>query len=101
MSTNILKDLIKEFGDLSFADMIYSIRVTDEVLQADLARSIGISKGIMCDIEKGRRLPTVEQAKSMAEFLSYPVEGFLSILLQDQLRKANVPMKVTLKKEAS
>ncbi len=101
MTTNALKYLIKEFGELTFADMILSIRTTDEISQTDLATQIGVSRGIICDIEKGRRLPTIEQAKDMAEFLGYPAEGFISILLQDQLRKAKVLMKVSLEKVAS
>ena len=98
MSTNALKYLNKKVGPLTFADMLVSIRSTDEVTQVELAQEVGISKGIVCDIEKGRRLPTIEQAKDMAEYLGYPVEGFVSILIQDQLRKANLPMKVRLEK---
>lgn len=98
MTTNALKYLLKEFGELSFSEMIHSLRTADEVTQAELAREIGISKGILCDIEKGRRLPTFEQAKNMAEYLGYPIEGFLSILIQDQLKQADLSMKVSLEK---
>ena len=98
MSTKALKFLQDQFGDLSFADMLNSLRTTDEVTQVDLAEAVGISKGLVCDIEKGRRLPTIEQAKVMAEYLGYLVEGFVSILIQDQLRKANLYMKVSVEK---
>ena len=98
MTINALKYLEKKLGPLTFAGMVHAIRTTDEITQTVLAREIGVSKGILCDIEKGRRLPTIEQAKSMAEFLSYPVQAFISILLQDQLRKANLSMKVTVEK---
>lgn len=98
MSTNAFKYLEKELGPLTFANMLRSIRSTDEITQVELANAIETSKGIICDIEKGRRLPTIEQAKEMAVYLGYPIEGFISILLQDQLRKANLSMKVSLKK---
>ncbi len=97
MSTNtmkFLKKITKE--ELNFANMISSLRIADEVSQVELADMIGISKGIMCDIEKGRRLPTIEQAKNMAEALGYPVQGFIAILFQDQLKKVNLNLTVTL-----
>lgn len=97
-STNARKYLKKEFGGLNFANMLNCLRVTDKITQAEIADEIGVSKGIICDIEKGRRLPTIEQAKDMAKYLGYPVEGFVSILIQDQQRKANLPMKVSLER---
>ncbi len=99
MSTKAIKQLEKlAKGPLTFAKMLHGIRLSDEVTQVELAEAVGVSKGLVCDIEKGRRLPTIEQAKLIAEFLEYPVQGFISILIQDQLRKANLSMKVTLEK---
>lgn len=97
MSTNTMKFLKKITGEeLSFANMIHSLRMSDEISQVELANMIGISKGIMCDIEKGRRLPTIDQAKNMAEALGYPIQGFIAILFQDQLKKANLKLTVSL-----
>lgn len=89
---------IDKDGKLSFAQMLHSIRTTDEVSQTELAKLVGVFKGLVCDIEKWIRLPTIEQAANMAISLGYPVEGFVSILIQEQLKKANLKMKVTLKK---
>jgi transcriptional regulator with XRE-family HTH domain len=92
-----MKFLKKITGEeLSFANMIHSLRMSDEISQVELANMIGISKGIMCDIEKGRRLPTIDQAKNMAEALGYPIQGFIAILFQDQLKKANLKLTVSL-----
>jgi len=99
MSTKTIKILEKlTGGPLTFAKMLEGIRKSDEVTQVDIANAVGVSKGLICDIEKGRRLPTFEQAKNIAKFLGYSVEGFISILIQDQLREANLKMKVTLEK---
>ena len=88
MSTSTMKCLKKITGEeLNFANMIHSLRLADEVSQVELADMIGISKGIMCDIEKGRRIPTIDQAKNMAEALGHRVQGFIAILFQDQLKK--------------
>ena len=98
MSTKAFKYLEKELGPLTFSKMLHAIRSTDEITQVELADAIGVSKGIICDIEKERRLPTIEQAKAMATYLGYPIEGFISLLLQDQLRKADLELKVILEK---
>jgi DNA-binding XRE family transcriptional regulator len=75
MSTNTMKFLKKITGqELNFANMIHSLRLADEVSQVELADMIGISKGIMCDIEKGRSLPTIDQAKNMAQALGHPLQ---------------------------
>ena len=48
-----LKSLIKR--PPSFGKMLHSLRTADEISQADLARKAKVSKGLICDIEKGRR----------------------------------------------
>jgi transcriptional regulator with XRE-family HTH domain len=99
MSTNSLKFLEKlTGGPLTFSKMLKAIRLSDEVSQVELANNIGVSRGLICDIEKGRRFPTFEQANNIANYLGYSPQGFIAILIQDQLREVNLPMKVTLEK---
>jgi hypothetical protein len=53
MSINTMKFLKKITGEeLNFANMVHSLHLADEVSQVELVDMIGISKGIMCDIEK-------------------------------------------------
>ncbi|MBT3981414.1 MAG: helix-turn-helix transcriptional regulator [Bacteriovoracaceae bacterium] len=70
--------------------MLLTIRETDDITQADLAKKCRVSRGLICDIEKGRRLPTLEQVKIFAEKLGYPIQGFLAQVLEDQLKSANL-----------
>lgn len=93
-----LESLIK--GPPSFGKMLHSLRTADEVSQTQLAKKAKVSKGLICDIEKGRRHATIELATNLAQILGYPPESFISILLEEQIRKAKLNFKVTLEKAA-
>lgn len=95
---SFLESLIK--GPPTFGKMLHSLRTADEVSQTELASKAKVSKGLICDIEKGRRDATIELATKLAKILGYPPESFISILLEEQIRRANLNFKVTLEKAA-
>ena len=76
--------------------MIASVRVADEIPQAELARRVGISRANLCDIEKGRRSVTVKRAAQFARILGYSVNQFVAVAVKDQLRKAGLKVQVRL-----
>lgn len=45
---------------------------------ADVARETGISVSFLSDIEKGRTLPSLETAQSLADFYRMSLSGLLS-----------------------
>src|SRR5712692_885557 len=81
---------------LTFGRMIASVRVADEIPQAELARRVGISRANLCDIEKGRRSVTVKRAAQFARILGYSVNQFVAVAVEDQLRKAGLRVQVRL-----
>ena len=83
-------------GPLTFGHMIESIRQADEVSQVELARKMAMSRAHLCDIEKGRRVVTVERAAQFAKVLKYSVHQFVALALEDQLKKAGLKAKVHL-----
>ncbi|MBF0493355.1 MAG: helix-turn-helix transcriptional regulator [Deltaproteobacteria bacterium] len=89
--------LEKKIGVLSFGKMINSLRVCDEISQIDLAKKTGISRAFLCDIEKGRRLASPALAAKLAKLMGYSVEHFISVAIQDQLRRDGIHLKVSLK----
>lgn len=89
---NFLKKLNK--GPLSFGQLLASLRATDEISQADLARKLKVSRGLICDIEKGRRTPSIELAAKIAKILGYPVEPLIKQVFQDQLWDAKIKLQV-------
>jgi DNA-binding XRE family transcriptional regulator len=83
-------------GPLAFGQLIESIRKCDEISQAELARRIGVSKQNLCDLEKGRKTASIERAVKFAHALNYPVHMFVGTLLEEQLRKAGVKIKIKM-----
>src|SRR5258708_4617214 len=83
-------------GPLSFGRMIESIRITDEVSQAELARRMKMSRAHLCDIEKGRRPIRPQRAAKFARELGYSVNQFVAVALEDELRAAGLDVRVRL-----
>ncbi len=81
-------------GPLTFGDMLWSIRMCDELSQTDFAEMLGVSRSHICDIEKGRKVVSPERAVAWAKTLGYPDTVFVQLALQDQLDKAGVKMSV-------
>lgn len=82
--------------ELSFGEMIESLREADAVAQTTLARKLKISRAHLCDVEKGRRSVTPERAIQFAKALGYSVDQFVAVALEDQLRRAGLHRKVRL-----
>lgn len=87
-------------GPLTFARLIESIRLADEIPQIEFALKLGISKSHLCDIEKGRKSVSPERAAKFANILGYSVEQFVRLALQEQITKAGLNLKVDINKAA-
>ena len=97
MNTDTKNFLNKLTGKrLTFGDMLSALRETDEVTQVELARKIGVSRGLVCDIEKGRRTASIEQAVKIAKAMGYPQQVMIKYVLEDQLLDAQVNLKIKL-----
>lgn len=96
MTTNALEFLKKHFGPLTFGNMLCCIRKCDEISQTDFAKTLGISRQFLCDLEKDRRTVSPKKAKEFAEILGYSTQQFISLALQQQLKQNNIHMEVTL-----
>ncbi len=83
-------------GPLSFGGMIESLRNTDGISQTNLARKLKMSKAQLCDIEKSRRVVPPQRAAEFAKVMGYSVDQFVAVALEDELRRAGIPRKVTL-----
>ena len=90
------KDLEREFGPLSFSDLLLIQREDDELTQVEMAKKLGISKQKLCDFEKGRRLPSAKMAALWAKKLGHPQEVWVQIVLQDQLRHDKLKLTVSV-----
>ena len=84
-------------GPLSFGRMIESLRLADEFSQIDLAKRLKISRGQLCDIEKGRRLVSAERAAQFAKVMGYSTEQFIAAAIEDQLKAVGLKFLVELR----
>ena len=79
---------------MTLGDMIWSLRTCDEISQAEFAKTLGVSRSHLCDVEKGRKVVSPERAAAWAKTLGFPPTVFVKLALQEQLDRAGVKMNV-------
>jgi DNA-binding XRE family transcriptional regulator len=82
-------------GPLNIGRALYSLRMSDEISQAEFARKLNIPRQHLNDIEKGRRAVTLEKAVVYARVLGQPDVVFIQLALQTMVDEAG--LKVTVK----
>lgn len=81
-------------GPLTFGMAVESLRGRDEMTQTALAKRLGISRQYLCDVEKGRRLVSPEQASRFAKAFGHPPQVLVQLALQDAVRESGLKLKV-------
>lgn len=61
------------------------------------AARLGIARGNLCDIEKGRRKVSLDRAAAWAKLLGYADWQFVALALQDEVRTAGLKLKVSVR----
>jgi len=89
-------ELAKEYGPLTFGRALWSHRKCEEISQKDFAKMLGISPSSLCDLEKGRKLPSVNRAAKIAKILNEPEKIWIRLALQDMLREADLRYEVSV-----
>ncbi|WP_409478128.1 helix-turn-helix transcriptional regulator [Pseudobdellovibrio sp. HCB154] len=95
-----IEDLEKRLGPFTMAMLLRSFRTREEISQVDFAKKLKISKANLCDIEKGRKLVSLERAAKFAKLLKDSELLYVKVALDDQLRAANLRYEVFIKKAA-
>jgi transcriptional regulator with XRE-family HTH domain len=83
---------------LTFGQAIKAHRLSQEWSLVATAEELGISKQQLSDYEHGRKLPSLEKAYGIGQVLGIMPEIAVLLAINDQLRKANIPLKVTVAK---
>ena len=91
-----LKDLETDFGPLTFGDALSSYRLGEELSQKEFSLILGISSQSLCDIEKGRRIPSPSRAAKIARLIKEPESFWIRLALQDTLRKEKLDFTVSV-----
>ena len=91
------RELAKKYGPITFAKLLHTYRITSELTQSELGEKIGgLSRGIICDYENGRRIPSPAKAAEMAVALGEIQSYWVQIAVQDYLRQYDLDYKVKL-----
>lgn len=97
MNTKKLKPVLEEFtGPLSFGMFLRVARNSMGLSQATMAKKLGIARGTLCDLEKGRQLVSVKLALKVAKQAGLSPELAVKACLQDQVNKVRLGRKVEL-----
>lgn len=82
---------------LTLGNFLWAIRMADEISQADFAKTLGVSRQYLCDIERGRRFISPKVAAGFAEVLGYSVQQFVRLCLQDIVDRDGVSVHIEVK----
>lgn len=97
MTTKNLSALLhKELGPVTFGMFLRSARISLDLSQQELATKLGMARGTLCDIEKGRQLVSPALAKKIAKKIGFSEIIAIKASLQDQLIKAKIKLKVDI-----
>lgn len=89
-------ELEKEFGLLTFGRLLESHRFAQEISQAKMAKKLKVSRQKLNDFEHGRRFPSLGAAADMAETLGEHPGTWISVVIEEMLRREDLDYKVTL-----
>ncbi len=90
------KELRKDYGTLTFGNALESYRKCEEISQKEFALKIGISAQSLCDIEKGRRIPSPRRAAKIASQIEQSQQFWIQMAFQDMLRQERLDYKVSV-----
>ncbi len=90
------KDLEIEFGLLTFGAALEAHRKCEEVSQKDFAKMLEITPQSLCDLEKGRRIPSPQRAAKIARKIGHPENFWLQLAFQDMLKQENLEFSVSV-----
>jgi len=83
-------------GPVTLGKLIESIRLGDDLSQADLAKKLKISRSHLNDIEKGNKAVSPERAARFAKALGHSAERFVELSLQSLVDEGGLKLKVAV-----
>lgn len=96
ITKSYFEKLEKQYGVLTFGDLLRVWRDGEDMTQTAFAKKIGLSVQNLNDIEKGRRIPTPTRAARIAKKLGLPEMGMIQLALRDSLVKEGFHYEVKL-----
>ncbi|MGR3303054.1 MAG: helix-turn-helix transcriptional regulator [Candidatus Scalindua sp.] len=91
-----IKELENEFGPLTFGNALEGFRLGKGMTQRKFARLLGMTPQSLCDLEKGRRIPSPGRVAKIAKKLKEPMAFWIQLSFQDTIRKEELKLKVSV-----
>ena len=88
-------------GPLTFGEAVEALRLRDGFSQVAFAKKMGISKQYLCDVEKGRRYVSPEQAVRFSKAFGHAPSLFVRLALQDSVTASGLNFIVHVEEEAA
>ena len=85
---------------LTLGSFILAIRQGEELSQVEFAKTLGVSRQILCDIERGRRVISAKKAAEYADLLGYSKKQFVRLCLQDMIDRDHLGLVVEIENAA-
>lgn len=95
---NASEYLSKKHGTMTFGKFIRSLREAEATSLTEFALKLDISRANLCDLEKGRKIPSPDRAARIAKDLGIPEKVLIKLALQDTLRDAKLNYEIEIKK---
>ena len=84
----------------NFGSFLRVARISMDLTQEQFGRILGISKSVVCDLEKGRQTASLKLAHRIAKKAGLSEILAVQLCIQDQLRAAKIAYTIDLKKAA-
>jgi transcriptional regulator with XRE-family HTH domain len=85
---------------LTLGSFILAIRQGEELSQVAFAKILGVSRQVLCDIERGRRIISPKKAAEYANLLGYSKKQFVRLCLQDMIDRDHLGLIVEIENAA-
>ena len=91
-----LKEIERDYGPLTFGKALWSHRKCEEMTQKEFAKLLGIAPSSLCDLEKGRKIPSPDRAAKIARKIGMSEQTWIRLAIQDMLRAADLEYTVSV-----
>lgn len=91
-----IKNFEAKYGKLTIGGLLEAYRLADDLSLKEMAKKLGMSSSSLCDLEKGRRLPTPKRAAELAKKLGTSEKYWVQLSLQNQLDQQGFDLKVSV-----
>ena len=91
-----IEEFRAKFGPATFASLMRSIRLRDDLTQNEMAKKLKISVSHLSDIENERKYVSVARAAEFARRMKEPMQLYVALALRDQVRLAGLDFNVQI-----